>query len=106
VSKGSRNRQQAREKIAQLRAQEVHRRRRSNWLVGAGAAAVVVVAAVAITLAVTGGGSNGSAGGTPQLKLGSLASLGTLRPALAQGAESAGRARAPQAGHPPGTSPQ
>ena len=86
MSKGSRNRQRAREKIAQMRAQEVRRRRRRNWLVGAGAAAVVVIAAVAITLAVTGGGSNGSAGGTPQLKLGSLASLGTLRPAPAPGA--------------------
>jgi hypothetical protein len=86
VSKGSRNRQLARAKIAQMRAQQARRRRRRNWLVGAGAAAVVVIAAVAILLAVTRGGSNASAGGTPQLKLGSLASLGTLRPAPAPGA--------------------
>jgi hypothetical protein len=49
-------------------------------MTGIGVAAVVVIAAVGITLAVAGGGSN-TAGGTPKLKLASLASLGTLRPA-------------------------
>jgi hypothetical protein len=56
-----------------------------NWLAGAGAAAVVIIAAVAITLTVTRGGTHASAGGIPQLKLGSLASLGTLHAAPAPG---------------------
>jgi hypothetical protein len=87
VSKGSRNRQQAREKIARMRALEARRRRRRNWMTGIGAAVVVIAAAVGITLAVTrtGGSPNPGAGGTPQLKLASLASLGTLRPAGSPG---------------------
>jgi len=66
VSKGGRNRQKAREKIAQMRAKEARRRRRRNWVIGAGAAVVVVIAAVGIALAVTrsGGGGSAEAGGT------------------------------------------
>jgi hypothetical protein len=87
VSKGSRNRQQAREKITKMRALEARRRRRRSWVTGIGAAFVVIAAAVGITLAAAGssGGSNRGTGGTPQLKLSSLASLGTLRPADSPG---------------------
>jgi hypothetical protein len=75
VSKGSRNRQRASEKVAQMRALEAQRVRRRRWLIGTAAVAVAAAAAVGITLAVTGGSSS------PQLKLASLSSLGTLRPA-------------------------
>jgi hypothetical protein len=54
VAKGDRNRQQARAKIAQMRALEARRRRRRRWLAAAGAVVVVAAAAVGITLAVTG----------------------------------------------------
>jgi hypothetical protein len=87
VSKGARNRQQARAKIAKMRALEARRRRRRSWTTGAGAAVVVIAAAAGITLAVISGGGNPSpgAGSTPQLKLASLASLGTPRPAGSPG---------------------
>jgi hypothetical protein len=81
VAKGGRNRQQARAKIAQMRAQEARRRRRRRWLAGAGAAVVAAGAAVGIALAATGG-----SGGTPGLKLVSLSTLGTLQPAPSPGA--------------------
>jgi hypothetical protein len=60
VSKGSRNRQQAREKITKMRALEARRRRRRSWAAGIGAAVVVIAVAVGLTLAVAGssGGSN------------------------------------------------
>jgi hypothetical protein len=79
VSKASRNRQQAREKIARMRALEAKRKRRRNWLIGIGAAVVVIAAAVGITLAATGG-KKANTSTTPRLKLASLATLGTLRP--------------------------
>jgi hypothetical protein len=88
VSKGSRNRQQAREKITKMRALEARRRRRRSWVAGIGAAVVVIAVAMGITLAVAGssGGANLGTGGTPQLKLSSLASLGPSgRPALPGG---------------------
>jgi hypothetical protein len=87
VSKGSRNRQQAREKITKMRALEARRRRRRSWMTGIGAAVVVIAAAAGITLAVAGssGGSSLGTGGVRQLKLSSLASLGTLRPAGSPG---------------------
>jgi hypothetical protein len=81
VAKGERNRQQARAKIAQMKAQEARRRRRRRWLAGAGAAVVAAGAAVGIALAATGGG-----GGTPGLNLESLSTLGTLQPAPSPGA--------------------
>src|SRR6266513_1908481 len=70
-----------------MRALEARRRRRRSWVAGIGAAVVVIAAAVGITLAVAGssGGSNLVTGGTPQLKLSSLASLGALRPAGSPG---------------------
>jgi hypothetical protein len=92
VSKANRNSQQARAKVAQMRAAEARRMRRRNWIVGIGAAVVLIAAAVGIGLAVGGGGNGGGAGaaggGNPQLKLASLSSLGTLKPP--SGAASAG----------------
>jgi hypothetical protein len=86
VSKGNRNRQQAREKIAQMRAQEAQRRRRRNWLAGLGAAVVVAAAAVGIALAVSSSSNSHTASSsTPRLKLASLSTLGTLRPAPSPG---------------------
>jgi hypothetical protein len=87
VSKGDRNRQQARAKVAQMRAMEARRKRRRNWMAGLGAAAVVILAAVGISLAIanSGGGSGAAAGGTPELKLAALNTLGTLQPAPSPG---------------------
>ena len=80
------NQAAARAKVAEMRAREAARKRRRNWLVGIGAAVVVIVAAVAITLAVTSSGKSPSAaGGTPKLRLASLSTLGTLKPAPAPG---------------------
>jgi hypothetical protein len=87
VSKGSRNRSRASEKIAQQRAQEARRRRRL-WLAGTGAVVVVVAAAVGITLGVSGGGAPAAgstpavgASSSPRLKLAPVSTLGTLAPA-------------------------
>jgi hypothetical protein len=90
VSKGSRNRQQqAREKIAQARAAEARRRRQRRWLAVAAGAVVVAGVAIGITLAATSGGpaagGGTGSGGTPSLKLTSLSTLGTLKPAPAPG---------------------
>jgi hypothetical protein len=85
VSKASRNRQQAREKIARMRALEARRRRRRNWLTGAGAVVLAAAVAVGITLAVSHSNPNAGTGGTPRLKLASLASLGTLHSAGSPG---------------------
>jgi hypothetical protein len=85
VSKGSRNRQQAREKIARMQALEARRRRRRNWLTGTGVAVVAIAAAVGISLAVTRNGPDASARGAPKLKLASLSTLGTLMPAPSPG---------------------
>jgi hypothetical protein len=82
VAKGERNRQQARAKIAQQRAQEARRRRRRRWLAGTGAAVVAAGAAVGIALAATGGGGSSS---PPGLKLAGLSTLGTLQPAPSAG---------------------
>jgi hypothetical protein len=84
LSMASRNRPKASERIAQQRALEARRRRRRRWLTGIAAVAVVAAAAVGITLAVNGSGPS-TAGGSPQLKLASLSTLGTLRPAPTSG---------------------
>ena len=100
MSKSSRNRQQAREKIAQARALEARRRRRRLWLGGLGVVAVVAAAAVGITLAVTGGrqtAANG--GGQAAPKLAPLNTLGSLRPAPAPGPQ--GPEGVPIPGAPP-----
>jgi hypothetical protein len=88
VSKSNRDRQQrAREKIARQRAAEARRKRRRLWLACAGAAVIVIAAAVGITLAVTGGSPKPAAGAAaPKLSLAKLATLGTLLPAPAPGA--------------------
>jgi hypothetical protein len=73
------NRQQAREKIARMRAEEQRHRRRRTWMLGTGGLAVAAIAIVAITLAVTGASSGrpgGGAAGTPVLKHAPLASRG------------------------------
>jgi hypothetical protein len=77
----------ARARVAEMRAQEAKRKRRRNWLAGIGAGVVVILVAVGVTLAVTlgGGSSSPTAGGTPQLKLAALSTLGTLQPAPAAG---------------------
>ncbi len=88
MAKGDRNRQQAREKIAQMRALEARRRRRWRWLAGLGAVVVVAAVAVGIALAASGSSPHGaSAAGSspPPLKLASLATLGTLHPAPSPG---------------------
>lgn len=93
VSKGDRKREAtARERIAKMRAEEARRRRRRIWLAATGAAVVIVGAAVAIPLALSGGGSpaTGSSPGSsssPQLKLASLSTLGTLQPSPAPGGD-------------------
>ncbi len=88
MPKGSRNRRQAREKIAQIRAREARRGRRRIWAAWTGAAAVVIAAAVGITLAVTsGGGPSAAGGGTPELRLAALSTLGTLKRAPAPGTD-------------------
>jgi hypothetical protein len=94
VANGNSNRQQARAKLAQLRAQEARRRRRRRWLAGTGGLVVVAAAAVAIALAVTAGGN-----GTPGLKLASLSTLGPLRAAPSAG--SAGAEGVPVPAAPP-----
>jgi hypothetical protein len=84
VSKGSRTRQQAREKIVRMRAMEARRRRRRTWIAGTGAVVLAAAVAVGVTLAVSRSAGPGG-GGRPQLKLASLASLGTLHPAAPPG---------------------
>ena len=86
MSKGERNRQQARVKIARMRAMDARRKRRRIWMAGAGAAAVAVLTAVGISLAVAANGDGpGAAGGAPKLKLAALSTLGTLQPAPSPG---------------------
>src|SRR5215469_9659650 len=70
-----------------MRAAEARRKRRQRLLIGAGAVVVVAAIAVGITLAVSNGGSPAATGGasTPKLKLASLSTLGTLRPAPSAG---------------------
>ena len=63
MAKGNRNRQQARAKLAQMRALEARRRTRRRWLAGAGAVVVVAAVAVAITLGVTTGSGNAASPG-------------------------------------------
>jgi hypothetical protein len=85
VAKASRNRAAARAKVAQMRAAEAKRKRRRNWIAAISAAVVVIAAAVGISLAVTsssgGAGPATVQGGTPQLKLAPLSTLGSLQPA-------------------------
>jgi hypothetical protein len=77
VSKASRNRENARQRIARERAEAARRRKQRIWAAIGGGVVVVAAAAVGITLAVTGGGSPATATTEP------LSVLGTLKPALA-----------------------
>jgi hypothetical protein len=82
VSKSNRARQQrARERIAQIRAEEARRRRRRLWLAGGTAAVVVIGLVVGLVLALSGGGAKA----TSPLHLKPLSSLGSLGPAPAAG---------------------
>jgi hypothetical protein len=85
MSKGSRNRSKASAKVAQMRAAEARRKRNQRLLIGAGAVVVVAALAVGITLGLSGGGLRAAGGGSPQLKLTSLSTLGTLQPAPSPG---------------------
>lgn len=86
MSKASRNRDIARAKVAEMRAQEARRARQRKLYTWIGAGVIAVIAVVAIVLAVTsGGGPSQSSASTPKLKLGSLSTLGTLQPAPAPG---------------------
>jgi len=83
VSKSNRAKQErARERIAQIRAEEARRKRRRLWLACSGAAIVVIGLVVGITLALSGGGG---ASATSNLHLAPLSSLGALQPAPAAG---------------------
>ncbi len=74
----SKGRQQARYKLARIRADQARRRRRRLWLTGLGAAAVAAVAVTAIAIALIGPGSTVPAAGSPHLELAPLTTLGKL----------------------------
>jgi hypothetical protein len=86
VSKSDRNKQQeARQRIARMRAAEARRRRRIQ--IGAvGGAVVVIGAAVGIALAASGGGSQNAGGAQSGPGSAPLSTLGALKPAPAAGA--------------------
>jgi hypothetical protein len=81
MSKAERNRQRAREKIAQARAEEVRRKQRRLWLSIAAAVVVVAAAATGITLGLSGGGANATSPSSPHLNLAPLSTLGSLKTA-------------------------
>jgi hypothetical protein len=87
LSKSNRDRKQqsAKERIAQMRAEEARRKRRRLWLAGIVAAVVVIGAVVGITLSLAGGGSAPAGGSVPASRLAALSTLGTLQPAPAPG---------------------
>jgi hypothetical protein len=77
----SKGRQQTRDTLARIRAEQSRRRRRRLWLAGIGGVIVAAVAAVAVVLAVGGGGGPQSlASGSPRLDLAPLATLGKVTP--------------------------
>jgi len=79
VSKASRNRENARQRIARERAEAARRRKQRIWAAIGGGVVVVAAAAVGITLAVTGGSSPAPATTEP------LSVLGAIKPAPAAG---------------------
>ena len=93
MSKASKNRDAARARVAEMRAQEARRARQRKLVTAIGAGVLAIAAAVGIALAVaSGGGKPGPSGGPsassgskPQLKLGPLSTLGTLQPAPSPG---------------------
>jgi hypothetical protein len=82
VSKASRNRQAAKDKLAQIRAEQARRRRRRLWAGVTAGAVGVVAAAVGITLAVVHNGPKNS----PVTTTAPLSSLGAMKPPPAAGA--------------------
>jgi hypothetical protein len=86
VSKSSRNKQAARERLARHRAEQARRRRRRIWGGATAAAAGLSAAAVSIVLAVTSGGSAAASFASPRLSLAPLSALGTVEPAPGPGA--------------------
>ena len=88
MSKADRNRQVARQKVAQMRAEEARRTRRRNLGLGIGAGVLAIAAGIGIALAVSSGGSpppGRSHPSSPRLRLAPLTTLGTLAPAPAPG---------------------
>ena len=85
MSKGSRNRQRAHEKIAQARALEARRQRRRLWLTVAGAVVAVAAAAIGIPLAVSAGSPQVSPGSAAHLGLAPLNTVGSLTAAPSPG---------------------
>jgi hypothetical protein len=81
VSKASRNREAAKAKLAQIRAEQARRRRRRVWAGAVAGAVAVVAAAVGISLAVVNSGGQSAGGGSPRLALAPLTTLGALKPA-------------------------
>jgi hypothetical protein len=82
VSKASRNRDIARAKVAAMREREARQARQRRIYIAIGAGVLAIVAVVGIVLAIaTSSNSAGTKGSHPALKLGSLSSLGTLKPA-------------------------
>jgi hypothetical protein len=78
------------ERLAREAAQKGAARRKRRLTLLGGAASVAVVAAVVAIAVASGGGSGISQklsklGSTPELKIGSLASLGALKPSVASG---------------------
>ena len=86
MSKGSRNKQAARDKIERMRADEARKRRRRVLIGSVAGAAVVIGAGVGIALSVNGGAKNSNSA-TAAHSLAPLSTLGALRPAPAVGAQ-------------------
>jgi hypothetical protein len=80
MSKADRNRQRAKERIAQARAAEQRRKRRQLWLGIVAAIVVVAAAATGITLGLSGGGAQATPS-SPHLSLAPLSTLGSLKTA-------------------------
>jgi hypothetical protein len=78
MSKASRNRESARQRLARQRQEQARKRRIRKWLIGAGSGAVVAIGVAAgIVIAVSGGSA--SAGGPSGLT--AISTLGSLKAA-------------------------
>jgi hypothetical protein len=89
----------AREKIAQMKREEARRARRRNLVLWIGAGVLAAGAAVGIVLAATSHHSSAALqhGSAPKLKLASITTLGTLKPAPSAGSASGEGAPIPSA---------
>ena len=81
MSKGARNREIARQKLAELRAAEARRKRRNKLLAWAGGSVVAVGAVVGIVIAVTANSGSAGATNTGHYSLAALSTLGSLQAA-------------------------